>query len=132
MMSFKHMDMNMNRVLKTEVIYIIDHYLNSIELNICSDEIDKVELLFTKVYTDKLKHKICNICNKKYFILLKFISNDNTMYYDEEKGVYVVCDTLSLYSFRINKIRYYLLFSIIYDKTMPLLKREKIELFVKG
>lgn len=122
----------MNRFLKAEVVYIIDHYLNSIELDICSHEINKVELLFTKVYRDRLKDKICYICNKKYFILLKFMSNDNTMYYNEEKGVYIVCDTLSLYSFKINKIRYHLLFSIIYDKTMPLLKREKIELFVKG
>jgi len=109
---------------KKEVQYIITNILN-----LRNQEPTKVKLLFTKAYSCKSIEKIKTILKYRLYFLFAFFTDDDFNYFDEiTRDIYFI-DKLSLYYFTIEDKKYYLLFSIVYDKSDIGLKSEKVEVF---
>lgn len=118
--------MKIEEIHTQEVKYILDNLVN-IEYRELSD----VKLIFLKGYSENLIEKVKRILNKKLFFLLFFFSNDTFEYFEKNEDKLCVIDSLSLYSFNLDKRKHILLFSRIYNKRNIGIKEEKVEIFGK-
>lgn len=121
------MFMDQTEFYKKEVLFILSNYLD-----INNVEIDKVRLVFTKVYSVRLAEKISRIIDKKCFWLLRFYHGDSIEYINEKTSEVYFVDKLSLYTFEMEGSKYYLLFSIVYEKENLGLKVEKVHSLSKS
>lgn len=118
--------MKIEQIHQQEIQYILSSILN-IEYRDLSD----IRLLFTKGYSVKVIDRINQILNKRLYFLLSFFTSDDFEYLNEETSEAYFIDKMSFYKFTIDKIEYYLLFSIVYDKVLLGIKKETVEILKK-
>lgn len=109
-----------NDILKKEIRFILDTYGYKDQ----NGDVDKIKLIFTRSYSDKTCNNVKRLLNSKLLCPLVHL------YESHDSDYYFSC--LSLYSFRLNNTKHYLLFSIVFDdeESNYTLKTERVELFV--
>lgn len=118
--------MKIEQIHQQEVQYILSNILN-IEYR----DLSNIRLLFTKRYSIKVIDRINKILGKHLYFLLSFFTSDDFEYLNEETSEVYFIDKMSFYKFTIDKIEYFLLFSIVYDKEFLGIKKESVEIFKK-
>lgn len=119
----------MKRYTEDEVYFIVKNNLN---MDLSKEDLTSVKLLFIKQYSARLIERVKFLINRKMYFILPFYNNDSIEHIDDKNPEILLIDTLSLYSFKIKKEKYYLCFSIIYNKETEGLKEEKVEFFIKS
>lgn len=120
--------MELDFINKKEVSFIIKTYIKT---DIDVSDITNVKHLFSKLYSRRLLNRVLCILRKKIYCLLSCIKSDDYDFLNESTLEIYNLDVLHLYSFNINNDKYYLLFSIVYEKDILGLKKETVEFICK-